>query len=75
MNREKIEKALKQIDIALEALNSDNYPEFKADELDYNGYGITVMHEYGNTSKAYQLLDGISEELQDILDTAAQNNE
>ena len=73
MNRKRIEIALKQIDIALTALES--VPEFKGDDLDYNGYGITVMHEYNTTSKAYQLLDGISEELQDILDVAAQNNE
>ncbi len=70
MNKEKIEKALKQIDIALESINSDNFPEFTNADLDYDGFSFSTSGSkvYNNTAKAYQLLDNISYELNAILE-------
>jgi hypothetical protein len=75
MNRGKIEKAIKQIDTAMTSIDSYNFPAFKDEELNYNGYGVSVNFAQDKIESAYQTLEDLYDELQEILVIATQNNE
>jgi len=70
MNIDKIKEVLQQLDIAIEAINEENMPELNNEDLDYDGFdcSLTGSSVYNRISTAYQLLDGISYELTDILE-------
>lgn len=77
MNREKIETVIKQINAATELLEDGNIPDLTDSDLNFNGFGysVTGLDAFNKISTAYQTLDNLNYELQDILNTAAQNNE
>ncbi len=67
MNKEKIQKVLKQLDIAITSINDDNCPELKRDDIKES----SVLNEntiYNQISDAYQILDEVSNELTKFLE-------